>query len=354
MFFTILFTTLFVLLAVAFWFTRTTKELPKTWYEWKTEFRYQYIGILGLIDDSKKSSANRVELYKQPDRIAVITGGNRGIGLRIVEKLLACDMTVIVGVRDPKAAEEIFKKTINVDNTNGKLICEELDVGSMKSVRHFAQKIKDKFNKVDLLINNAGIMFAPFKISNEGYESHFAVNFLGHFLLQHLLMPLLKAAGKEDKRSRIVNVSSCAHLIGRINYKDINGEKYYSPGDAYSQSKLAQVLCTRHLQQLLDSEQAYVQVIAVHPGVVDTDLFEHSATTAVPWFNKLFFKTPEQGSRTPVYAAISPRIEGQGGLYLSNCRKGAIKPSVLKNEVCEKFFKFACDLLKIEQYGSGK
>ena len=70
----------------------------------------------------------------------------------------------------------------------------------------------------------AGIMFAPYKLSEEGYESHFAINYLGHFLLQHLLLPLLKAAGKDDKRARIVNVSSCAHLLGRIKYNDINGE----------------------------------------------------------------------------------------------------------------------------------
>lgn len=108
------------------------------------------------------------------------------------------------------------------------------------------------------------------------------------------------------------------------------------------------------MQQLLDTDNAYVQVIAVHPGVVDTELFEHSATTSVPWFNKMMFKTPEEGARTPVYAAISPRIEGQGGLYLSNCRKAAIHPHALNAEKCEKFFKYSCDLLKIEQYGSGQ
>ncbi|XP_061401753.1 dehydrogenase/reductase SDR family member on chromosome X [Musca vetustissima] len=352
--FLILFTLLFVLLGCAFWFTKTTKEMPKTWYEWKTEFRYQYIGMTSLFDDFKCRSVDRIELYKQPNRIAVITGGNRGIGLRIVEKLLACDMTVVVGVRNPKSAEEAISKIVDLKSTNGKLLCEELDVGSLKSVRAFAQKLKSKYEKIDILINNAGIMFAPYKITDDGYESHFVVNYLGHFLLQHLLMPLLKAAGTEEKRARIVNVSSCAHLVGRINYKDINGEKYYSPGDAYSQSKLSQILSTRHLQKVLDEENAYVQVLAVHPGVVDTELFEHSATTAVPWFNKLLFKTPEQGSRTPVYAAISPRIEGQGGLYLSNCRKGSVHPHVLKADKCERFFKFTCDLLKIEQFGLGQ
>lgn len=124
------------------------------------------------------------------------------------------------------------------------------------------------------------------------------------------------------------------------------------PGAAYSQSKLAQILSTRHLQTLLDKENAHVQVIAIHPGIVDTDLFEHSATTAVPFFKKMMFKTPEQGSRTPVYAAISPKIEGQGGIYLSNCRKGPIHPVALNAEKCEKFFNFSCELLDIKKFGA--
>ncbi|KAI8123964.1 hypothetical protein FF38_08717 [Lucilia cuprina] len=352
MFFAIFFIAFLALLFCAFWFAKTSKEVPKSWYEWKMEFRYQYLGIIGLIEDFRHRPRDRVELYKQPGCVAVITGGNRGIGLRIVEKLLACDMTVVMGVRDPKSAEAAVKSLVDLETSGGKLICEELDVGNMKSVREFAQKVKSKFNKVDILLNNAGIMFAPYKLSPEGFESHFAINYLGHFLLQHLLMPLLKAAGKEDKRARIVNVSSCAHLLGRINYNDINGEKYYYPGAAYSQSKLAQVLSTRHLQALLDKENANVQVIAIHPGIVDTDLFEHSATTSVPFFKKLVFKTPEQGSRTPVYAAISPRVEGQGGTYLSNCRKGPIHPVALNREKCEKFFNYSCELLNIKQFGA--
>ncbi|KAM7342257.1 polyprenol dehydrogenase [Cochliomyia hominivorax] len=352
MFSTLLLIAFLGLIVCAFWFAKTSKEVPKSWYEWKMEFRYQYLGIIGLIEDFTYRAKDKVELYKQPGRIAVITGGNRGIGLRIVEKLLACDMTVVMGVRDPKSAELAVKTLVDLETSGGKLICEELDVGCLKSVREFAQKVKSKFNKVDILINNAGIMFAPYKLSPEGFESHFAINYLGHFLLQHLLLPLLKAAGKEDQRARIVNVSSCAHLLGRINYDDINGKKYYYPGAAYSQSKLAQILSTRHLQSLLDQENAHVQVIAIHPGIVDTDLFEHSATTSVPLFKKLMFKTPEQGSRTPVYAAISPKIEGQGGSYLSNCRKGPIHPVALNHEKCEKFFVYSCELLDIKKFGS--
>lgn len=159
-------------------------------------------------------------------------------------------------------------------------------------------------------------MATPFHITEDGFESQFAINYLGHFLLSHLLLPALRAAGTKELRSRIVNVSSCVHLLGYINFDDINGKyvpnkkqltiywkysynemlwsilrKYYYPPEAYNQSKLAQVLFTRHLQRLMDEdENAFVQTHAVHPGVVDTDLFIHSSTTYVPWFKKLLFK----------------------------------------------------------------
>ncbi|XP_030558608.1 dehydrogenase/reductase SDR family member on chromosome X isoform X2 [Drosophila novamexicana] len=337
-----------------FIFSKTTKGIPKSWFEWKTEFRYQYLGIVGLLHDARYASRDRVVLYKQPDRIAVITGGNRGIGLRIVEKLLACDMTVVMGVRDPRSAEVAVGGIVDLSQTKGKLICEQLDVGDLKSVRAFAERISQKYQKIDLLLNNAGIMFAPFKLTADGYESHFAINYLGHFMLTHLLLPKLRAAGQKGKNARIVNVSSCVNLIGRINYKDINGLKNYYPGTAYSQSKLAQILFTRHLQTLLDAEKAHVQVNVVHPGIVDTDLFEHSATTAVPFFKKIFFKTPERGSRTVVFAAIDPSIEGLGGTYLSNGGKGPFHADAKQPEKCEKLFQHSCDLLKIKQYGNGE
>ena len=113
-------------------------------------------------------------------------------------------------------------------------------------------------------------------------------------------------------------------------------------------------MSTRHLQSLLTASNAHVQVNAVHPGIVDTDLFEHSATTSVPIFKKLFFKTPEQGSRTVTFAAIDPSVEGQGGVYYSNCVKAAIHPAANDVTKCATLFQYTCDLLKIEEYGNGK
>lgn len=186
-------------------------------------------------------------------------------------------------------------------------------------------------------------MCVPFKMTPDNFESHMAINHYGHFLLTHLLLPEIKAAGCEGTNSRIVNVSSCVHKIGYINYDDMNGwlvfyflyyvlirlillyaehslcstyvyvpsllhfplgitffgfysnfffyySKHYYPSDAYNQSKLAQVLFTKHLEVKLKEDGAHTQVHSLHPGVVDTDLFENSNTTLIPWFRKLLFK----------------------------------------------------------------
>lgn len=98
-----------------------------------------------------------------------------------------------------------------------------MDTGNLKSIRQFAKMVQSKYSKIDILINNAGIMATPFYLTEDGYEGQFAVNYLGHFLLAHLLMPQLRAAGTQDLNSRIINVSSCANLIGNINMDDING-----------------------------------------------------------------------------------------------------------------------------------
>lgn len=157
--------------------------------------------------------------------------------------------------------------------------------------------------------------------------------------------------------------------------------KDYYPPDAYNQSKLAQVLFTRHLQlQINEDEDCHVQIQAVHPGVVDTDLFQYSSLSYISWFKKLFFKVcyhshitwwffenhklnyyftrnhthlqnTEEGARTIVYAAISPRVEGKGGSYLSNCVRVPVNGAAKNKDLRQKFFDFTCKLLDIKEFG---
>lgn len=156
-------------------------------------------------------------------------------------------------------------------------------------------------------------MATPYRETKDGFESQMAINYLGHFLLTHLLMPqLIKGSESNDgKNVRIVNVSSCVHRVIDMNYKDFHckyefikiqrtfqvysrfcfaSRKYYYPGDAYGKSKLAQVFFTKHLDTLLKKKGLNIQVHSTHPGIVNTDLFEHSSNTYIPWFKDIFYK----------------------------------------------------------------
>lgn len=133
-------------------------------------------------------------------------------------------LLIFAGVRNPKEAQKNIETRVDFSDLEGvKVDYEYLDTGNLKSVRQFAASVQQKYSKIDLLINNAGIMATPYYLTEDGFESQFAVNYLGHFLLTHLLMPQLRAAGTLDLNSRVVNVSSCANIIGDINMDDING-----------------------------------------------------------------------------------------------------------------------------------
>lgn len=135
-------------------------------------------------------------------------------------------------------------------------------------------------------------MSTPYQETRDGFESQMAINYLGHFLLTHLLMPQLIAASKNNdgKNVRIVNVSSCIHKTSDMDYEDFNCKKFYYPVNAYAKSKLAQVYFTRYLDRVLKEKGVNVQVHSVHPGIVNTDLFVHSSTTMVPWLVSLIYK----------------------------------------------------------------
>lgn len=141
--------------------------------------------------------------------------------------------SIFAGVRNPKEAQRNIEKLIDMEDVSATVDYQFLDTGNLKSVRQFASAVRNKYAKIDILINNAGVMATPYHLTEDGFESQFAINYLGHFLLTHLLLPQLKAAGTQDLNARIVNVSSCAHRTGRINFDDINGK--YVPLDLHHQ-----------------------------------------------------------------------------------------------------------------------
>lgn len=147
--------------------------------------------------------------------------------------------------------------------------------------------------------------------------------------------------------------SSTCYILGPI-VPNLNlvllARKYSYPPEAYNQSKLAQVLFTKQLQQQLSARGEPIQTHAVHPGVVDTGLFVHSTSTYIPWFKRLMFKSAAEGATTIVHAAIAPQLEGNGGSYLSNCTRQRTHSAAKDSKQCERLFALSCALLGIGEY----
>ena len=199
-------------------------------------------------------------------KTVVITGANTGIGLETAVDLAKRNARVILACRSvergERAAVDVKKRSGN-DN----VVFVQLDLASLDSVRKCAAKILEEEPRIDILINNAGVMGTPERtLTQDGFEMHFGVNHLGHFLFTNLLLDRIK----EVPSARIVNVSSAAHQGGKINFDNLNSERSYSDWTAYGTSKLANILFTRSLAKRL--EGTGVTTNALHPGLISTEL----------------------------------------------------------------------------------
>ncbi|KRF98435.1 uncharacterized protein Dwil_GK28016 [Drosophila willistoni] len=248
-------------------------------------------------------------------KVVIVTGANTGIGKETVRELARRGATVCMACRDMKKCEEARQEIVD-ETKNNNIFTKSLDLSSLDSIRQFVKDFKAEQSKLHILINNAGIMRGPRKLTQEGFEMQIGVNHMGHFLLTNLLLDTLKASAP----SRIVNVSSSVHYLGKINTKDLNSEKCYSEGGAYNQSKLANVLFTRELAKRL--EGTGVTVNALHPGAVKTELGRNwtaGKNFVLPLISPLM-KTAASGAQTTLYAALDPDLEKISGLYFSDCR----------------------------------
>ncbi|XP_047457298.1 dehydrogenase/reductase SDR family member on chromosome X-like isoform X2 [Mugil cephalus] len=245
---------------------------------------------------------------RQDGMVAIVTGGGRGIGYEVVRHMARLGAHVII----------VEFKT--------------LDLASVRSVRQFAQSFKQRDLPLNILVNNAGVMLVPEGRTEDGYEHHFGVNYLGHFLLTWLLLDTLKDSGKSGHISRVVNVSSSAHGVGEININDLNSCQSYSAHAAYCQSKLAQLLFSSHLHQEMQRGGFPVSSCAADPGMVDTALYRHLWTPlrlAQCVIARLLFRTPAEGAATVLLAALSPASEGNcgGGYWADGHREMTTPPT---------------------------
>ncbi|XP_068507693.1 dehydrogenase/reductase SDR family member on chromosome X isoform X1 [Syngnathus scovelli] len=266
---------------------------------------------------------------RQDGKVAIVTGGGRGIGYEVARHMSKLGVHVIIACRDEQQGLASIRR-IHKEYNEAKVEFKKLDLASLQSIRQFVQSFKEHDLPLNILVNNAGVMLVPESCTENGFEVHFGVNYLGHFLLTLLLLDTLKLSGKSDNFSRVVNVSSSAHRNGEIRLDDLNSRQCYSAHAAYCQSKLAQLLFSSHLHRELEQGGFPVSSCAVDPGVVATSLYRHLWTPlrlAHGVVARLLFRTPTEGAATVLYAALSPALEGEcGGGYWANGRRDVTTP----------------------------
>lgn len=252
------------------------------------------------------------QIKNQTGKKAIVTGANTGLGYETALGLAKVGATVILACRNLKKAE-IAKRKILAEVTNADVQIIELDLSRLDSVRTFAATYRERYDSLDLLINNAGIMFPPYTKTVDGFESQIGVNHLGHFLLTQLLIDLMS----DRPESRIVSLSSNAHKFGRLNFQDLQSEQNYSATAAYGQSKLACLMFADELQRRLEASGKKILSVAAHPGVAATELSRHMPSWLV-WAMSFtvapFITHPvDQASLPTLMAALDPNV--QGGEY---------------------------------------
>ena len=245
----------------------------------------------------------REDIPDQSGRIAIVTGANSGIGLETARELARRGARVVLACRSEARASEALDD-IRDGLPDAQVEFMELDLSDLDQVRRFAATVHERFDRLDLLVNNAGVMVPPESRTKQGFELQLGVNHLGHFALTGLLLDLLLAT----EGARIVNVSSVAHKLGRMSFDDLDFEsRRYDASAAYGQSKLANLLFTNELIRKLEAAGAGVLVAAAHPGWTQTNLQQHSSIFQL--MNPFFGMQPPGGALPTLRAATDPGVE---------------------------------------------
>ncbi|MHA3023834.1 SDR family NAD(P)-dependent oxidoreductase [Mycobacterium sp. BMJ-28] len=245
----------------------------------------------------------------QSGRIAIVTGANTGLGFETARVLAARGARVVIAARDTAKGEAAAAR-ITTASRDAEVSVQPLDLGSLDSVRTAAEQLRSQFDKIDLLINNAGVMYPPKQTTADGFELQFGTNHLGAFALTGLLLDRLLPVAN----SRVVAVASIAHRIqAGIHFDDLQWERSYNRVAAYGQSKLSNLLFTYELQRRLTSHHNPTIAVAAHPGISNTELMRHTPGNGLPGFSTLsglVTNSPEIGALGTLRAATDPAVRG--------------------------------------------
>ncbi|KAI0118367.1 putative short-chain dehydrogenase [Nemania sp. FL0031] len=295
-------------------------------------------------------------------RVMLVTGSTSGIGVDTVKALHLTGADVYMQARDLKKAEAVRDDILTTSEGKGKLDIVLMDLNSLRSTREGVRSFLEKTQQLNILVNNAGVRNTPESRTEDGFETQFGVNHLAHFLLFQLLQPTLLASSTPSFNSRVINVTSGAHRGSKMNFDNPNLEGIYNPRLAYSQSKTANILMANQIERLYGP--LGIHGLSVHPGCIITNLQKHDIRTPEERDNYLcgnpvlqkVLKSTAQGAATQVWAAVAKVWEGQGAIYLEECRKGheceepdllngGYKAYVFDKEAEEKLWDMSCKLV---------
>jgi NAD(P)-dependent dehydrogenase (short-subunit alcohol dehydrogenase family) len=255
-------------------------------------------------------------------KTCLITGATSGIGEETARQLAKLGATVIVHGRNEKKCVATIAE-IKQQTGNDSVDYLRADLSSQKEIRKFAEQFKQKYTRLDVLVNNAGIVSMGRKENADGIEMTWAVNHLNYFLLTNCLLDVLKASAP----SRVVNVASTMHTQAKLNFDDVQFKYGYNPLNAYNHSKLANILFTYELARRMQGTD--VTVNALHPGGVRSNLVARNGLV-FKWFVQPLFNlmaiSAEQGARTSVHLASSPQVQDVTGKYFGNCKEWKSSP----------------------------
>ena len=264
------------------------------------------------------------DMPDQQGRVALVTGANSGLGLETTRALISRGCTVLMACRSPRKGEAARTQLLGAGAAGLDLL--ELDLSDLTSVARCAREVAERYGRLDLLINNAGLMAPPRILSRQGHELQFAVNHLGHFALTKALLPLMT----NRPQARVVTVTSGAQYFGVMAWDDLQGERRYDRWKAYAQSKLANVMFALELNQRLQASGHAVRSLAAHPGLARTNLQPVSVAATGAWQEALayrlmdpLFQSAAQGALPQLYAATAS--DAQGGAHYGPSQLGGLR-----------------------------
>lgn len=276
-------------------------------------------------------------------KVCLITGATRGIGLETAKALARLGATVVLVGRDPTRTQDALA-AVRAAAPEAKADTLLADFTSLESVRKLAEDFKARYSRLDVLLNNAGLIIDRREATQDGFEATLGINHLAPFVLTNLLRDVLVASAP----ARVITVSSEAHRAAKLDFEDLQATRGYIPFRVYGNSKLANILFTQALARRLQGTR--VTANTLHPGVVATG-FGHNAKGIFRHLVKLgapFMLTAEKGARTSVYLASSPEVEGVTGEYFIKCRKAKPSRDARDEALAERLWQVSAELTGVK------